>query len=175
VTTGKEDYNLTPFFLRPLIEIGEIAYRHEVMKDLEDPRLFDRIGRFAGAMQEMRRHLEQASLSRADPWRHVEDRQRDEVTMPESQRQSGGGRLALIPYKLPSTRVGLVFPGHEGADGPFRVSSTAWWSLPIFRPQFDFAEMRESLAGSHRSVPVCSRDPYPRANRERRKLAPTGS
>ena len=59
VTTGKKDYNLKPFFYRQLVEIGDIAYRHEVMKDLEDPSLFDRIDRFAGEMQEMRRHLEQ--------------------------------------------------------------------------------------------------------------------
>jgi DNA mismatch repair protein MutS len=59
VTTGKEDYNLKPFFFRQLVDIDEIAYRHEVMRDLEDPSLSERIGRFAGGMQEMRRHLEQ--------------------------------------------------------------------------------------------------------------------
>ncbi len=60
VTTGKEDYDLKPFFFRKLVDIGDIAYRQEVMKDLEDPSLFERIGRFASRMQEMRRHLEQA-------------------------------------------------------------------------------------------------------------------
>jgi DNA mismatch repair protein MutS len=60
VTTGKEEYDLKPFFYRQLLDIGDIGYRHEVMKDLEDPSLFQRIGRFAGTMREMRRHLEQA-------------------------------------------------------------------------------------------------------------------
>lgn len=60
LTTGKEDYNLEPFFCRQLVDVDDIAYRHEVMQDLEDPSLFERIGRFAGRMQEMRRHLEQA-------------------------------------------------------------------------------------------------------------------
>ena len=55
LTTGKEDYNLEPFFCRQLVDVDDIAYRHEVMQDLEDPSLFERIGRFAGRMQEMRR------------------------------------------------------------------------------------------------------------------------
>jgi DNA mismatch repair protein MutS len=60
VTTAKDDYDLKPFFHRKVAEIDDIAYRQEVMKDLENPSLFERIGRFAGGMQEMRRHLEQA-------------------------------------------------------------------------------------------------------------------
>jgi DNA mismatch repair ATPase MutS len=58
ITTGKEEHDLKPFFQRQLIDLDDIAYRHEVMRELENPGLFERIGRFAGAMQEMRRHLE---------------------------------------------------------------------------------------------------------------------
>ena len=60
VTTGKDEYDLKPFFYRQLDDVNDIAYRQEVMKDLEDPRLFERITSFAEQMQEMRGHLKQA-------------------------------------------------------------------------------------------------------------------
>src|SRR5712692_236740 len=59
-TTGKDEYDLKPFFHRQLDDVDDIAYRHEVMKDLESPRLLERIGSFAEKMREMRRHLKQA-------------------------------------------------------------------------------------------------------------------
>jgi DNA mismatch repair ATPase MutS len=58
--TGKDEYELRPFFCRPLGDVDEIAYRQQVMKDLESPGLFDRIGAFAEQMREMRRHLQAA-------------------------------------------------------------------------------------------------------------------
>jgi DNA mismatch repair protein MutS len=60
VTAAKAQYNLEPFFHRQLDDVDDIAYRHEVMKDLEDPRLFKPITSFAEQMQDVRRHLEQA-------------------------------------------------------------------------------------------------------------------
>ena len=55
--TGKDEYDLKPFFYLQLGDVGEIAYRQEVIKDLEDPGLFERIGAFAERMQEVRSHL----------------------------------------------------------------------------------------------------------------------
>jgi hypothetical protein len=45
------------FFYRQLGEVDEIAYRQEVMKDLEHPGLFARIGAFAEKMKEVRSYL----------------------------------------------------------------------------------------------------------------------
>jgi DNA mismatch repair protein MutS len=59
VTTGRDEYDLKPFFHRPLDDVDDIAYRHEVMKDLESPRLLERIISFAEKMRDMRRHLKQ--------------------------------------------------------------------------------------------------------------------
>ncbi len=60
VTTGKDEYDLKPFFHRPLNNADDIAYRHEVMKDLESPCVLERISSFAENMRETRRHLKQA-------------------------------------------------------------------------------------------------------------------
>jgi DNA mismatch repair protein MutS len=56
--TGKDEYDLKPFFYRRLGDVDEIAYRQEVMKDLEDPGLFERIQAFAEKMKEIRSRLE---------------------------------------------------------------------------------------------------------------------
>lgn len=60
-TAGKEAYDLRPFFHCPLDDADDILYRQEVMCDLEDRQLSERIGSFARAMQEMRSHLRAAA------------------------------------------------------------------------------------------------------------------
>ncbi len=60
ITNGKEEYDLRSFFFVPLHDVDAIAWRHEIMKDLEGPSLFDRIAAFAGEMRSMREHLAQA-------------------------------------------------------------------------------------------------------------------
>jgi len=59
ITGGKEneEYNLKPFFYTPLRRIDDIKYRHEVMQDLDDSSVFERVNIFAEKMREMRRHL----------------------------------------------------------------------------------------------------------------------
>jgi DNA mismatch repair protein MutS len=57
ITAGKEEYNLKPFFYACLRRIDAIKYRHEVMQDLENPFLLERVHAFARNMREMRDHL----------------------------------------------------------------------------------------------------------------------
>lgn len=60
VTAGKKEYDLQPFFHRPLHNVDAIIYRQEIMQDLEDVRLFATITAFAASMRTMREHLAQA-------------------------------------------------------------------------------------------------------------------
>jgi len=60
ITTGREQYDLAPFFYLPLHDAGAIAYRHEVLHDLESRPVTEAAGKFAEVMREMREHLVQA-------------------------------------------------------------------------------------------------------------------
>jgi len=57
VTAGREEYELTAFFYRPLREADAVTFRQEVMQDLEDPALLADITAFAGRMRRVRQHL----------------------------------------------------------------------------------------------------------------------
>lgn len=57
VTAQKEEYVLNPFFHLPLHDVDAIAYRHEIMRDLEGARLFANITAFSACMRTMRGHL----------------------------------------------------------------------------------------------------------------------
>jgi DNA mismatch repair protein MutS len=59
ITAGKEQYNLTPFFYVPLHDVAAVAYRHEVMQNLEDACLFDNIKAFAHGMRDVHERLSQ--------------------------------------------------------------------------------------------------------------------
>ena len=59
ITAGKEEYNLTPFFHLPLHTVDAVSFRHEVMRDLEDTRLFEDIKAFALSMRTVREQLAQ--------------------------------------------------------------------------------------------------------------------
>jgi hypothetical protein len=60
ITSGKEEYNLAPFFHEPLKSREAVEYRQEVMRDLEDPTRYEAITRFADAMKAVREHLTRA-------------------------------------------------------------------------------------------------------------------
>jgi DNA mismatch repair protein MutS len=61
ITTGKEQYNLKPFFHTSLTDTRTIHYRHEIMCDLEHELLFQYISAFSLQMRTMREHLAQAN------------------------------------------------------------------------------------------------------------------
>lgn len=57
ITVSRQDYRLKWFFYKPLTTIDAIHYRQEVMKDLEDSRVFGSIQVFSKKMVLMRRYL----------------------------------------------------------------------------------------------------------------------
>ena len=57
VTAGRQEYDLKPFFYTPLTDLAAIAYRHAIMRDLENDVLFQRIKSFSRQMRTMRAHL----------------------------------------------------------------------------------------------------------------------
>jgi len=60
IVSGKEEYNLKPFFYNPLSDIDEIRYRQEIMQELENDTLLEDVEAFAQNMRTMRKQLAQA-------------------------------------------------------------------------------------------------------------------
>ena len=60
ITAGKQEYNLAPFFNHPLKTVEAVAYRQDVMRDLEDPRRPDAVEAFANDMRTIREAAGQA-------------------------------------------------------------------------------------------------------------------
>jgi hypothetical protein len=59
LTAGREQYALEPYFYAPLHDAAAVGYRHEVLRDLEQPELLRSVGTFAHTIGEMREHLAQ--------------------------------------------------------------------------------------------------------------------
>ncbi len=58
ITTGREQYNLVPFFHSPVTSVEAVHYRQDVFRDLiENSRLLQLIRSFAESMANMRAHL----------------------------------------------------------------------------------------------------------------------
>jgi len=57
-TAQKAEYDLKPFYYTALHDLDDIAYRHEVMRDLEDDRVFGHLKSFERAMRAMRQRLQ---------------------------------------------------------------------------------------------------------------------
>jgi DNA mismatch repair protein MutS len=62
MTSGREEYDLAPFFYAPLREPGAVHYRHGVLHDLEQPEVLEAVRTFAEGMRKMREHLELAGM-----------------------------------------------------------------------------------------------------------------
>jgi DNA mismatch repair protein MutS len=59
ITAGREEYDLKPFFYAPLRHVEAIAFRHEIMRDLEQGVLCDSMKTFARGMRTVRERLAQ--------------------------------------------------------------------------------------------------------------------
>ncbi|MDA8320770.1 MAG: hypothetical protein M0030_13335 [Actinomycetota bacterium] len=64
MTAGREQYDLRPFFWSPVRDVDAVAYRHEVLRDLEKHEVLEPVSRFAEAMREMRENLAQVQKLR---------------------------------------------------------------------------------------------------------------
>ncbi len=64
LTAGREEYDLALFFCAPLHEVGPVQYRHEVLRDLEQPAALEAVRSFAEGMRRVRAHLRQAEQNR---------------------------------------------------------------------------------------------------------------
>jgi len=61
ITAGKEEYNLTGLFHMPLGDVDGVAFRQEIMRDLDHAPLIDDLGAFAETMRAVRAHLARAA------------------------------------------------------------------------------------------------------------------
>jgi DNA mismatch repair protein MutS len=61
MTVGREEYELAPFFYTPVRDVAALHYRHETLRDLEQPVVSDMVGAFARRMQAMREQLARAN------------------------------------------------------------------------------------------------------------------
>jgi DNA mismatch repair protein MutS len=61
IESRRQEYDLESFFYSPLTDIDEIAFRHEVMKDLENRDVLDRVRAFAQTMRLVRQELGQSA------------------------------------------------------------------------------------------------------------------
>jgi DNA mismatch repair protein MutS len=63
-TSGREEYDLAPFFWMPLSTVTGVEYRQTVFRDLDATPLLDVVRSFAGGMQSVREYLAQADKLR---------------------------------------------------------------------------------------------------------------
>jgi DNA mismatch repair protein MutS len=64
VAAGRDHYDLAPFFRAPLHDSVAVEYRHEVLRDLEQPATVTAVTQFASAMRTMRDTMAQAARLR---------------------------------------------------------------------------------------------------------------
>jgi len=61
---GREQYHVEPFFYTPVRDADAVRYRHEVLRDLEEPPVFELVEAFSRDMRAMRVYLARADKLR---------------------------------------------------------------------------------------------------------------
>jgi hypothetical protein len=69
ITRGREDYRLLPFFYDHLTSRDDIAFRHEVWRDLEDQAVAAGLRFFSGEMRDVRQRINWAKKTRFEQHR----------------------------------------------------------------------------------------------------------
>ena len=57
MTSGRDEYNLTPYFLTPLQTASAVDYRHQILHDLEEEDVRAAVDGYARGLRTMRAYL----------------------------------------------------------------------------------------------------------------------
>jgi len=122
VTAGWQDYHLATFFYNPPGDLRTIAYRQDVMKDLEDPGLLQVVRDFAANMRQMR-----ALLPRVEEHYYPYQRERYLLRAVVTYCQAVNGlahELAGFDLTSRGMRAFRRYLTEYGASPPFQALST---------------------------------------------------
>jgi DNA mismatch repair protein MutS len=74
ITADWKEYDLKPFFHSPLRDVRQIAYRQQIMRDLEDNALMQAVKSFSEQMRAMRARLDQANKAKRFEYKYAMQR-----------------------------------------------------------------------------------------------------
>ncbi len=118
VTAGHEALDLQPFFYAPLRDPDQVAYRHEVMRDLETPPVMARIRGFLAALRAVRE-----ALARAAKLYHQRQKDRvfvDAVSLYVTEMETLAHDLAALPLRSRGLRGFAAYVVNHAASPAVR-------------------------------------------------------
>lgn len=118
VTAGHEALDLQPFFYAPLRDPDQVAYRHEVMRDLEYPPVMARIRGFLAAIRAVRE-----TLARAAKLYHQRQKDRvfvDAVGLYVTEMETLARDLAMLPLRSRGLRGFAAYVATHAASSAVR-------------------------------------------------------
>ncbi len=71
IVAGRDEYDLKPFFYRPLRDVDAVEHRHEVFRDLETDEVRAAVRAFANAMKRVRQYL---TLTKKQHYKYEKER-----------------------------------------------------------------------------------------------------